>query len=1437
VKLRLSGDSPNGRCLVHLADQSLARKPLALCSALLAAQLEVRRQLDDGSFGDELGAGESAVVQRYGHDLWKWLVEGLDGEPLEAFLASSSPTIEIHGNHRLHELFWETLNSRVPPDPPRWLALSGSIERIMASRDGPSPGKPRGALVISARPYLNDDVPIGVPIEAIVEACHRQGTTAPKWLPGASLDVLSRFDMSPERLALLHLDTHAIRAERQDDGQVSGVSPHPLLESAQGAEPVTVSALLDRLGGPPPLALLLTSCNADATDVTSHETIQREAFVRGVELVIVARRRLTPAEVEVFSAALHGSLAAGRSIATCVRVARLALYEAGHRHNADLVRIGRDAWASFTLHAIAGGADPAAPMIADSLGADADASPMPPLPPPLTRPIVGHRIALIQVADDTDRSHWQERFARWLPILADDAYGDARVRIRDWSPLTEPAAMLTDGDGANGSLQLPLETTGAPCPRLDVIFVRCDPGLLSGGAAPFAELYPLTEGWQPPEILADAPPALRWLGGHALEDNEVSVADLHSPTRAAPADPEFDELLEQTIAAAGCESSALWAGLASCSEGLLRMKGASPDEGWAAFAALGAFVDRARFAGLARRRAGGRFVLDRLHPRLSAAIRRHLLSLPQPRPSPWLDWIFRVGVCVPRMHFEGGELLPDHGTLADRLHGPDDALGWQVAEITARNYLFHAVMQIAAGSAPDDYWPGLWEQAAERMPAGLDRLISLTETVRKCSLDPADAFVDLKTTPRPQLASLVLSNGFLPGMSVLQTRAEVHASIAAIFMTDPAQVQEPLERLAAMSPWPEDRGHVWSAGAAALIELGREDEAQQMLANALEEQLVCEGAHATSHCVEALTMRAAMHRKAGLWDDWRRDVGLARKLIRSGNWTAFTSMVDDFLGELWVADERDAYRAMIAFLWRTADGRTRAAAWLIRRRIYALIDAARYREAETVLEGLDRDNLSERTRSILDLFRISCLLEKEAYTEAIQTAEKVETYATDTVLADVHRAHAKALERRGRPGESEVSRRAKRIELLRRGSEVPDGGWAGAECRMTLSRELLEQGDYDGCVEQAGVLRRSGRFPFPVKAAGVEAAALALAGLDRDRALAAAGIACWNQDVQNFVLMRLAFQKAGWMDDLQKIWEGVVSTQNEWLLEGEPDPPEEVAVNPATFARCQLEQLRASPPPDLSELGDEQLAELRRALVVDWQAWKVLSNTLWDRGRLNEALIYLEMSIHVLELHPLLAEDEEIRLAAISAQYARASLNRSLSRTDAAIEIGTMVCSRASGELAEGTSSEQTRPELVDTLSLALEMLGNCQFDKGNFLASLAFHGRALLVAIGSDGVVDVEDVLAAVKAKPISSWRVVSSLCNWGNSLRRLGLADPYYQSRTMALLLTEPIENFEESVRTNPTNRYALSLIDASFEQDIPADHPIGRPLARLRSALATT
>lgn len=1426
MKLRITNDTSDRRCVADLAGRALPRKPLALCVELLAAQSEVAAQLNSGSFGDELGAGESVVVQRYGHELWRWLVDGFDSATVATLLRAPDLVIEVHGGGQLQELFWETLNSEPPPQNPHWIALGGSIEHITVSRNATSPLAPEGALMISARPYLDEDVPSGVPIEAIAEACRRRGLQPPRWLPGASLDRLSRFDTRGGRRALVHLDMHAIKAERRRGSLVSSVSPHLLLEGAAGPDPVTLSTVLDRLGGPPPRTLLLTSCDTDTTDVTGEESLQKQAFERGVDLVVIARRRLTPTEVESFSAVFHASFGAGASVATAVRDGRFALHEASRRPNADMDRVGKDAWASFILHRTEGGPDPGAPGTVSARVTD-DIEPLPPLPPLLARPISGHRLALIQVADNADCRRWRGRLERWLPVLAGDAYLEEVPPGDVLPPYLEPPSCVSK---ARPHLKIrdPSDPTG---PTLDVVLVRCDPAQLLRRSNTAGELYPLVEPWPVLESEAGAPPALRWLAGHSLSDEEIRSTGLLALTLEEGPDHEWKDLLDRMIADTDASSEDLWAGLTSCSEGLLRVEGSVPDEATGAFEALDAFLDHAHGLGLARRLQRGRFALDRLHPRLCAVIRRRLLTTADPSPSPWLDWTFRVATCAPQLRYHEGELLPYYETLADRLRRPDEVLGPQVAEVSARNYIFHALAQLAAGSTPDEVWTKLWAREAAGMPVGLDRLLEAIESKRQSGLDPADAFVDLKTTSRPRLAYLLLSNGPLPGMSVFQSDALVHTTVAAILRTEgDGDAQARIHALTEMYAWPEDRGHVWSAAATALIELGRDEEGLPMLANALGEQLVCEGPHATSHCVEALTTRAAIARKAGLRDRWHRDTELARKLIRSSNWPAFTSMVSDFLDELWTAGDHESYRTLIAFLWRTAPEKSRNAAWLARRRVQALRDVGRDCEAEEVLASVDREGLSDRTRSILDSLMISCLLARHAFDAATRLAEEVEMFATDTVLAEVCLNHAEALK-----GSNDGSR-AQRIELLRRGAEVPDGAWAASNCRAALCHELLDAGDYVACLTEAAALRQSGGFRLAVKAAALEAATLAMLKTDRERAIAAAKVACWHRNVHIFTLLRLAFEHAGWTEDLDQVVREESVAQNEWVLNGSPLPPEEITVGPVAVAQWQLEEIQESPAPELSNVDESGVRILCESALIDWAAWEHLGYALCDQGRLNEALVYFEMGIHELERYPQVAQDERIRLSAISAHYAKTSVTRSLGQTDNAIELGTRICSRVASELREGTVSEESKSELIDQLSLAFEMVGNCQFDKGNYRASLALHGQAVRAAIRSEGPVDADAVLAAVRANPVASWRVVHCLGNWGNSLVKLGLEEQYRSARALAVLLAERLDDLE-SVQTNPTHKYILSLIEGSFSQHVPTDNPLGLALARVRTALAST
>ena len=179
-----------------------------------------------------------------------------------------------------------------------------------------------------------------------------------------------------------------------------------------------------------------------------------------------------------------------------------------------------------------------------------------------------------------------------------------------------------------------------------------------------------------------------------------------------------------------------------------------------------------------------------------------------------------------------------------------------------------------------------------------------------------------------------------------------------------------------------------------------------------------------------------------------------------------------------------------------------------------------------------------------------------------------------------------------------------------------------------------------------------------------------------------------------------------------------------------------------------------------------------------------------------------------------------------------ATLHRRLGNRDEAITWGKLAQQHAADGLSSSTGREED--DWRTLRRLALDLLGNCHFDRGSYQASFLYHSQALLVALRlPPRQYNVIDIFRAVLGMAPATWDVVHTLGNFGNSLRELKWTTLYRQSRVVALLTAARLDGLDALARM-PDKAFTLRLISRQFADDIPLNDPLGAALARVRAAL---
>jgi tetratricopeptide (TPR) repeat protein len=1477
----LVGTGPGGKIIITLGARKWERSLLFGLPAGDTTALAVEELLRFRAFGDELSGEQQSAVAEYGRSLWSWLVDGVDSHLVAEFLTQPSPTIGIYRSSVLRRFRWELLNAAATGEAPDWLALRCMIHHVDAggtNRVVTEPAAP--ALLLTARPYLDDDIPADIPISAIANACHEAGHLPPLWLPGVNEGTLRTLSLGIERRVALHLDMHGVQIEAAGSDTIGALpAPHVLLESEFGGMPKTVGELLDDIGGAQPAALLVTSCEAENTEVPFPDTVHGQAMAHGIETVVVSRRRLTPDEVACFSAAFHQALASGGCVADAVLRGRRALHETSLQ--AGTRRIGGYCWASFVVHVlgIEDGGLPAPAQVRAHPYPDADGELPPPVPAPLMLPFTGGRVAVIQVCGQNDVAMWETRLRWWSQVLAHhprvvrlpssasmdaaqdvllqapDSLASAHsplVRVHDWTMHTRPEDVLrlvSDGgacaQGCEGLFARSLRDG-----VLDAVFVLCAPAWVTTETLDPA----ITRHTLPDDMSASAGSGAselaRWLSGEQCPSSSGAVSEQFAEALAAQPEAAIDAVLDTMLGMIACEPGRLLAGLRSVSGGFLRHATCGVAEWQDVCHALNAFAMTAWQAGLAQRHVAGQFTLDIFDPRLVNAIRCRVMRERPSVSTPWLDWVFRVDASTPELHYDPmpGASLPDFQTLGDRIHAPDRLFGAQLACVTARNWAFFAIAEARqrSGRQPQP-WAELWEAATEvdrRWTDAIASAIRMTIPAPKPSAGSADAAgqgVDIFVINRDGTARAADSElAAAIEASMVQVDRQTQAELASLILgngpgpgagvTQSRQLSNSLVAALLLTT-----GEVTADDLGRIVGMYRwpEDRGHVFLDAGANMASLNRSRQAIAFLDEAFSIyltcpgaHSAGHaieicvRRAQVYrrlgdHDAQIKNISLAKRLVTDDWPSYIRHVSALILELGRLGDDDALLALTARLLRTAPARFSADPDLLRLRCLALIRADRYRDAEQLMDAIDISALHPRTRSIIELLRVGCLFESGREGEALAVCDSLLTYASNTVLADAYYQRGRILLALGKQEAA--------VENDRAGSRVADGAENADRCGVRLSRILLQRGDHEECAAEARRLRETAPYPVSAQAGTIETAVAALSGKSDGELRELLRLATWRVWGEEHVILGAAMAGAHKSELLLAAVEQSQAETTNWILGAESEVPGQLRVSRSEYVNDLFNHTASFDT--LVRSGDPW--EIVKAYVPWLQR---TADALWDQGKLEAARTFFLASIKGFEGRDD-TRDRDAYYGMIRAARSAATLSRRLSNLDDAIRYAKLACqySDDASVLWPGDRA------LTEEQQLSLDTLGNSYYDRREYRSSYRYHCLAVLNAVRMSGrTASVDEVLDAASNAVPPRWGIVHCLANYSNSALELGLTEECFSSRAVACEVAAKRPSLAADVR-RPERLSVLRLLSESFPDPFPfPDNPIGLALERVRHVL---
>jgi len=408
----------------------------------------VERLLSSKGFDYEFDEEAERAARRYGRMLWQAIQRSVVDIALRRSIQSAHALEVVVKGEAIHQPAWELLNSGTIRRP-RWVCLEGNVARIGPSR-APKEEVPAAAgrdiVLVTARPYAAADVPFDLLPVAIARSLEGSDRASLRCLLGASRRRLEQVTL-PKRPWILHIDAHAVTHATAGPSVID--HPHILLEARTGPDPCDITELLRLYGAAAPDLLLLTSCGTDVRAVAPWLTMQGQAIGAGIKGVVLSRRRLTPAEVTVFSSHFYRSLAEGSSVSSALANARLKLLRNAKRNP----QVGRLAWASFTYYVSSEDA-----LLGFCQRIQVDRSPVSNFPhiPPWVPAVIRQPDYVIVQRTAEEAASELEAAHRWASVLiprlqigndaAEDDYAPtASLRVTDLTGATSPRAMLEAG--------------------------------------------------------------------------------------------------------------------------------------------------------------------------------------------------------------------------------------------------------------------------------------------------------------------------------------------------------------------------------------------------------------------------------------------------------------------------------------------------------------------------------------------------------------------------------------------------------------------------------------------------------------------------------------------------------------------------------------------------------------------------------------------------------------------------------------------------------------------------------------------------------------------------------------------------------------------------------------------------------------------------------
>ncbi len=920
--------STDAEFTARLGDEVCRLPPVSSQPSFTGAHaLSVTNMMQASGFAGELTERDRRRARDYVAALWTWCTTGFIAREIDDLLQADLPVIRIRGGKLAQSFAWELMNTQTE-NGTVWIGLHASIERVPSSYpawhesgcssppDGDICGELGTVLVVTARPYADDDVPAGIPIQPVAAALRLAGLTLPEWSPAATIESLHAMPQSSRR-RLLHLDMHGARLRPRSRPDATSV-PHLILESARGPDPHTVGEVLAVIPDPPPAALLVTSCEADAADLPFDVSLQGEALAAGVDTVVAARRRLTPDEVAAFSAGFHQAIAEGKTAEAAAVTGRNALHQAV-LHSDNPARIGMFAWASFTVYTTSYGAR--ARFRSTAGKGKPLRNPVLALPRALTLPLNETPVVVIQLGDSEDYALSRHRFNWWSDRLvsrptvsdappsrtlaeaavtaADAPQADGClpvITMHDWTGITAPEHVLAQlqqrGFPSRAFVEVAPERFGTP--TINIVVVKCSPEFILAG--------PAHRG-----VLTAQPDISEWLTSQTSHPAQETVLDM------------LISIVEQN----GHLAADLLIGLESYSTGFFWIDSGPEPAAVAPYKALKCFSEVARLAGVARRESTGTLRLDVFHPQLAQAIRTKIEAAGDlhagKRYSCWLGWADRVALCAPELAWLQTP-LPQADTLRDRLLWPSRAIGATLDLVTLQNYLFFAKIQRACLRRFTPWWNGLLShqtsQHKEQLvelghAADWNQIVPGQDTHELSGEESAESVLSSGAgeflTP-DVLAEQIVQGAFssaLADLDIVQFELvrypDEHKPDGLMMFVDPLNAGEPLPADVAdiieQIPWIEDRGRLY-VKASYIAQARGGGDAEELLAKGIQYLTATHSPSAIGQAIAAIHVRLARHRLAGDWGRWEKDLNLAVALCRGYHWSAAAEPVQELAEEV-----------------------------------------------------------------------------------------------------------------------------------------------------------------------------------------------------------------------------------------------------------------------------------------------------------------------------------------------------------------------------------------------------------------------------------------------------------------------------------------------------------------------------------------------------------